>query len=111
MVDGMIDWAKTAELAEDVGMEGFDEVVELFLEEVDAALTALPVAPDIESALHFIKGCAMNLGFNRLANACAQGETLAAAGRAGEIDTTHLATIYAQSRHIFLTERHARLAA
>ena len=37
----MIDWARVSELRDEVGAEDFDEVVELFLEEVDEAIAAL----------------------------------------------------------------------
>ena len=37
----MIDWASVSELRDEVGAEDFDEVVELFLEEVDEAIIAL----------------------------------------------------------------------
>lgn len=37
----MIDWARVSERRDEVGEEDFDEVVELFLEEVDEAIAAL----------------------------------------------------------------------
>ena len=36
----MIDWARVSELRDEVGEGDFDEVVELFLEEVDEAIAA-----------------------------------------------------------------------
>ena len=37
----MIDWTRVSELRDEVGAEDFDEVVELFLEEVDEAIKIL----------------------------------------------------------------------
>ena len=43
----MIDWARVSELRHEVGAEDFDEVVELFLEEVDEAIAALRDLTDL----------------------------------------------------------------
>ncbi|WP_442970022.1 hypothetical protein [Roseovarius sp. ZX-A-9] len=37
----MIDWSRVAELRSEIGAEDFDEVVELFLEEVEAEISVL----------------------------------------------------------------------
>ena len=37
----MIDWTKVAELRDEVGAQGFDEVIDLFLDEVEEALVLL----------------------------------------------------------------------
>jgi HPt (histidine-containing phosphotransfer) domain-containing protein len=107
----MIDWSKTIELAHDLGLDGFDEVVELFLEEVEDAINLLPMASDLEAALHFIKGCAMNLGFRDLGQACAAGESLANQGKNDLVDIADITRIFIESRQIFLAERHSRIAA
>ena len=54
----MIDWARVSELRDVVGAEDFDEVVELFLEEVDEAIAALRDLTDLselEPQCHFLK--------------------------------------------------------
>jgi HPt (histidine-containing phosphotransfer) domain-containing protein len=107
----MIDWDKVQELAEDVGRDGFDDVLDLFLQEVETALQTIAMADDLEAALHFLKGCALNLGFADFARLCAKGETLAARGRPDEVDFTALTRAYVESRDIFLAEYVARLAA
>lgn len=66
----MIDWTRVEELKSDVGADEFDEVVELFFMEVETAIEALPDATDRDAALHFIKGCALNLGLVDLAALC-----------------------------------------
>lgn len=65
----VIDWGRVAELREDFGEDGFAEVADLFLVEVEEAVAALP-GEDLAGALHFIKGCALNLGFVELAAIC-----------------------------------------
>ncbi|MEL6519699.1 MAG: Hpt domain-containing protein [Pseudomonadota bacterium] len=87
----MIDWEHVAELREEVGEDSFSEVIELFLEETDEAIAKLEAGlPDEEkeSALHFLKGCASNLGFVELSRQCQIGERLAIAKKFDEIDLT-----------------------
>ena len=107
----MIDWIKVTELVEDVGADGFEEVLELFLQEVETALHTIALAEDLESALHFVKGCALNLGFVDFARVCGEGEMLAARGRPDEVDLDLLHRTYRQSRDHFLSELRERLAA
>ena len=74
----MIDWRRIDELKSEIGQEDFEEVVVLFLEEVESAIGALNPASDFESwrdSMHFLKGSAMNLGFEELASLCQKGET------------------------------------
>lgn len=107
----LIDWTKVNELAEDVGLDGFDEVVELFLQEVETALQTIALTDDLEAALHFVKGCALNLGFAEVARICAEGEALAARGLPDRVELAPLYRIYADSRAVFLTEFRERIAA
>ncbi len=109
----MIDWSRVAGLRDDVGEEDFDEVVELFLEEVDEVITRLRDALDtttLEGDLHFLKGSAMGLGFSAFSAQCQTGETLCAEGRAGELDLQTLLTTYSDSRRVFLEEMPTALA-
>lgn len=99
----MIDWVRVQDLQEEMGHENFDEVVALFLEEADAAVALLAgrLAPaDLATALHALKGSALNLGFSTLAALCAEAETAAAGGGSPDIAAIPLA--YGQSRRIFL---------
>lgn len=96
----MIDWTRVTELHREVGNEDFEEVVTLFVDEVETVLGALdPVAPAPEE-LHFLKGSALNLGFTALAQQCA------APG-----DTGALRACFAESKACFLAELPKRLAA
>ncbi|MEM9341871.1 MAG: Hpt domain-containing protein [Pseudomonadota bacterium] len=70
-----IDWARVAELLEDIGEEDFAEVAGLFLEEIAETAEPLdPAASDLSAQLHGLKGSALNLGFATLAGLAAQGE-------------------------------------
>lgn len=103
--EGPIDWARVAELREEVGAEALEEVVELFLEEVEAVTDRLAATPDpdrLEADLHFLKGSALNLGFAEMAALCAAGETAAARGRGTEVEVAALLACYAVSKAGFL---------
>jgi HPt (histidine-containing phosphotransfer) domain-containing protein len=101
----MIDWSRVEELKNEIGAEDFAEVVALFLEEADEVVAdmgrGLP-APKVESALHFLKGSALNLGFSKLAKLCQGGETVAAQGDAGAVDLREVVLAYEQSKSAFL---------
>lgn len=107
----MIDWGHIAALREDVG-DGFDELVSVFLEEMDAATQALdPAASPAQMAadLHFLKGAALNLGFASLGTLCAEGEM--AAGRGAPVDVGQVRLAYQASRAEFVAGLGARSAA
>lgn len=102
----MIDWARITELSEEIGAEDFDDVVALFLEEVDdeiAVLRAAGTACDLESKLHFLKGGALNLGFQDFSVLCQQGESAAAAGQSDDVDVPAILASYEVSRAKFVT--------
>ena len=99
----MIDWIRVKDLRDEIGGEDFAEVVALFLEEADDVVTRLHRCegpPALESALHFLKGSALNLGFRALADLCQAGERQAAQGEAG-IDLALVMTTYDQSKAAF----------
>lgn len=99
----MIDWTRVTELRDEIGGEDFAEVVALFLEEADEVVLKLPIcgsAKALESALHFIKGSALNLGFAELARLCQDGERLAAAGECN-VNVEGVIASYATSKAAF----------
>jgi HPt (histidine-containing phosphotransfer) domain-containing protein len=101
----LIDWGKVRELRDEVGDEDFDEVVELFLEEVEETLGQLGgIGRCVEHDLHFLKGSALNLGFAHFSGLCQQGETAAADGRAGEVDLVAVREAYVSSKQAFTAE-------
>lgn len=109
----MIDWGRVAELREEVGAEDFEEVVELFLEEVDAAIEALGTQDqhdDLDEKLHFLKGSALSLGFRSFSDLCAAGETAAGQSPDAVVDLNEILHCYAQSRQSFLDHLPAKMA-
>ena len=72
----MIDWSRVNELKGEIGEDGFAEVVELFLDEVETAIARLsPDSParKLETDMHFLKGSAWNLGFVEFGAVCLVG--------------------------------------
>jgi HPt (histidine-containing phosphotransfer) domain-containing protein len=92
----MIDWERADALRAEIGDDDFAEVAALFLQECDDAVAGMLASghagPD---ALHFLKGAALNLGFDGLARLCATGEV------AGAADPAAIAAAYAAARDAF----------
>ena len=107
-----IDWAKVDQLRDEVGAEDFDEVVELFLEEVDEVIGQLgQPGRSLEHDLHFLKGSALNLGFATFSSICQSGEAACAAGNPDSVDVPAVLACYATSKTTFLVQLSARNAA
>ena len=110
----MIDWARVAQLRDEIGGDDFDEVTELFLMEVEDTLMRLDAATgdaeQFRDLLHFLKGSALNLGFHDMSEVCSRGEADAASGRC-TVDVGALRSVYSQSRALFETEYSIRFAA
>jgi histidine phosphotransfer protein HptB len=103
--DDMIDWIRVGELRDEVGEEGFAEVVELFLDEVEDVVGRLRAAPDpatYEQDLHFLKGGAWNLGFADFGALCQEGEKRAARGHADTVDIGAVIAAYVRSKAVFI---------
>ncbi len=98
----MIDWGQVDSLRADLG-DGFHELVEVFLAEVDEATGRIDAASPPEQMaadLHFLKGAALNLGFSAFAGLCAEGEVQANAG--GAVDTGPILACFTASREEFV---------
>lgn len=110
----MINWGRVNELRDEIGPEDFDEVVGMFLEEVDEVIERLQQNPDpasYEQDLHFIKGSAMNLGFASLVALCQLGEKRAAKGDASSIELSDVFETYARSKAEFSSQQDQHLSA
>ncbi|WP_422029957.1 Hpt domain-containing protein [Roseovarius sp.] len=109
----MIDWKRVSELREEVGEENFDEVIDLFLFEVEdelARLTASHAKATLAARLHFLKGSALNLGFTAFSALCQAGETAAGNDAGADVDIDGVLTCYDQSKQAFIRGMH-RIAA
>lgn len=103
----MIQWVRVNELRDEVGAEDFDEVVDLFLEEVEEAIQDLSpdsTANQMEQHLHFLKGSALNLGFRTFSDLCQDGERKSAKGETGTIDITAIIDGFEQSKIMFIAQ-------
>ena len=110
----MIDWKRVDELRGEIGAEDFEDVVELFLEEVDELVELLSFAPDpssYEEDLHFLKGSALNLGFAEFAALCADGESKSARGEQAAVNLNLIFDCYHASKAQFLTNERVDNAA
>lgn len=66
----LIDWGQVETLRSDME-DGFDEVVEIFLEEMGDLVNALCPSGDNGATFHAIKGSASNLGFKEVTDLAA----------------------------------------
>jgi len=102
-----MDWTRVRELRDEVGAEAFSEVLTLFLEETDGMAQSLGAGADrarLADDMHFMKGAALNLGFDELATACHGAESLARQGQAAAVDVSAILACYARSRAALLAE-------
>ncbi|MDE3080671.1 MAG: Hpt domain-containing protein [Paracoccaceae bacterium] len=102
----MIDWKRVETLQAEIGEADLDDVVDLFLEEVEEVLDRLrhPALPrQREADLHFLKGSALNLGFSNLAAACQRDEARAARGE--DVDPNPIISLYSASKQAFQAGR------
>lgn len=100
----MIDWERVAELQSEIGRDGFGEVLELFVDEVEGVVLRLGMRPEkLEDDLHFLKGSAWNLGFRSFGAMCQAGERMAAAGMASHINVPELLACYGEFKKLFMT--------
>jgi HPt (histidine-containing phosphotransfer) domain-containing protein len=110
----MIDWIRVRELRDEIGEDDLAEVVDLFLDEADEVAKNIGngLAPEeVEAALHFLKGSALNLGFRKLAELCQIGEKEAARGRAETVNLEAVVTAYERSKRAFAAGEKAEDAA
>ncbi len=102
----MIDWSKAMELREEIGADDFEEVVEIFLEEVEGVLDKLRTGDksQLEQDLHFLKGSALNLGFRQFSTLCQEGESASSRGDSASVDLGIILKLYDESKAVFLQE-------
>ncbi|MEX5727988.1 HPt (histidine-containing phosphotransfer) domain-containing protein [Rhodovulum iodosum] len=101
----MIDWKQVADLRDEVGEDAFEEVVSLFLEEVDGVIARLVIAPaaaTLADDLHFIRGSAVNLGFEAFCDVCRAAERQLRRTGADSVALAPLIDAYRNSKQSFL---------
>ncbi len=103
----MILWSRVSELRDEVGAEDFDEVVDLFLEEVEEVIERLSQNTDLaqlEQDLHFLRSSALNLGFADFSDLCRDGEHKSANGQAETVDVQAIITGFEYSKSHFVSQ-------
>lgn len=100
----MIDWKRVSALRHEVGEDEFRPLVELFLDEIEGAIMGIvPGDPDsLRQALHFMKGCALNMGLRAFCQNCDTWGALVAAGRARDLRVASLMEAYAVSKQVLM---------
>jgi HPt (histidine-containing phosphotransfer) domain-containing protein len=103
----MIDWQRVTVLRDEVGQDDFNEVVELFLEEVEEVIDRLRQTTNhatLEEDLHFLKGSALNLGFASFSEKCQRGERMSANGEENLVDLRDILADFDTSKRLFMTD-------
>ncbi|MEM6593229.1 MAG: Hpt domain-containing protein [Pseudomonadota bacterium] len=95
----MIDWDRVKELRTDFGEDDFEEIVTMFLAEVEEKLEKMcaDTSDDLSEDYHFLKGGAANLGFADLQSLCSKAE---AGGSRDDLGAIRAA--FAESKDVFL---------
>jgi HPt (histidine-containing phosphotransfer) domain-containing protein len=96
----MLNRSRIDELREEVGEDGFAEVLDLFCEEVEEVLAGLPEvpAPELPERLHFLKGSAINIGMEQVGDLCRTAEERIRADPASKPDLAAIRSAYDRSR-------------
>ena len=96
----MLNQARIAELREEVGDDGFAEVIEIFCEEVEEVLDQLDAADAtvLAERLHFLKGSALNIGMEQVGTLCLMAEGRLRTDSGSVPDIASIRDAYAASR-------------
>ena len=103
----MIDWERVKELRDEVGSDDFEEVVEIFLEEVDEVIERMKSGQSqasLAEELHFLKGSSLNLGFASFSSLCKIGEEKASQGQENDVHLPDVFNEYSASKAAFLSD-------
>ena len=97
MTRSAVDWKRIEELRDELGSDGLEEIVEIFLEETAGMIAGLQRAPvpELSDRIHGIKGSAQNMGFGELSDLCRHGEWALKRGEA--VDVTRFDECYRRS--------------
>ena len=96
----MIDWAHLDDLRAEMG-DSFDEIVDVFLQEVAEGLALMGPVDRLAMDLHALKGAALNLGFADFARLCGDGGERAVRGEGGQVDLARVRACFEASKREF----------
>lgn len=96
----MVNWDRITELQEEVGEDDLAEVLQLFCEEVEEALSALSTtdAETLKGHLHFLKGSALNIGLDQVSTLCREAEQTLASNPQSNILVEAIRSAYQSAR-------------
>lgn len=97
---GVIDWAHVQDLKTEMG-DSFDEIVDVFLQEVGEGMAQLGPVDGLAMDLHALRGAALNLGFADFARLCGEGEDRATRGEGAHVDLNAVRACFAASQAEF----------
>ncbi|MTH62703.1 Hpt domain-containing protein [Paracoccus shanxieyensis] len=100
----MLDWDRIRELRTEVGDDEFALILELFLDEVEGVIMRLSKGHPAQLAtdLHFLKGCAWNLGFRGFGVLCDEGERIALTGKVARLNLDEVMQCYSSSKQMMI---------
>lgn len=110
----MIDWPHVQQLCNEVGVDDFDEILELLFEEASEIIAKLETLTDrscLAQDMHFLKGSALSIGFSHLSQLCHEGENAARNGDAESVDIATILQCYAKTKQAFLDNSQRELGA
>lgn len=103
----MIDWDRVMQLRDDVGGDEFASLLEMFIDEVEVVIMRLDADDRMQLChdMHFLKGCALNLGFSDFGAICDRAERQAASEATTiTVDLDGLRACYSRSKQLFLRD-------
>ena len=100
----MLDWDRINELRGEVADAEFQLILEMFLDEVEGVMMRLSSEDPVrlETDLHFLKGCAWNLGFSAFGGLCDEGERQIGEDRSAQISIADVMTCYSESKKMLM---------
>lgn len=103
----MIDMGQITELRSDLGEETFNEVVGMFLLEVQSGIEKLDPARDLaelSAEFHMLKGSSLSLGLTELAKICGEAEAKSGSGDPNCFDKQAFQMCFDQSKAALLEQ-------
>ena len=98
----MLDKKQIKQLRNDLGADGFAEIVDIFLAEVDEVFTPIEADGVTATDMHFLKGSAANLGFTEFSKTCQIAQHNINEGATADLATVR--TAFAESKALFVAE-------
>lgn len=103
----MIDWPRICELRDEIGNADFEDVMRLFFEEFEEALATIQSLSDahaVAAAVHFLKGSALNIGFEQVSTLCSALESSGTEKLSRDTEIQIIASAYHESKSAYFDE-------